>query len=494
MKNRCIYCNNENGLSESDIIPDTMTNVRILNKNVCEEFHNKPFSDFENEVFNDFSFILNKLDIRSHKKSFSDSYPRYRTDYMINGKYYQATVSSSNDLLTGKVALKGTNGEKIILDKGNAKRIVKESYTGETRVEEIHTPLEFDHSRTYITQDIFFSINICRLMSKIAFEWYCKENNITGRKDEFTSIIDYVTTGKGTSPVTIMQDLNLYEFMDQYLSDRPGSHHLLCLVDETGYVNVYISFFDLIIYHVIVAKTAPKECKNNFLYLVINTDGTKEKMCFSSVSEFAKKCNNIMIEQVLPAIFNTNNIETVVNYGEANIFSEKPIVGIANKQLQELFKKGEKYNSLLKFVELLSSMSSNAELEISSLAMLNEDLFDWITKRIEYTLQVGIVHLRKLKHFVVEHSLCNQGIINLETASPSDLFNYFYLLKIGEIKPVQKIDNDLIVAIYKQIPICTKDNMHIALTEEYGAEIKKHIMKIDNYQQLIYEGAEFVRK
>lgn len=68
MDRRCIYCGKAEDLSESDIIPDALTNARILNKNVCRIEHNNKFSDmFESEVINALSFITNELDIKSSK-------------------------------------------------------------------------------------------------------------------------------------------------------------------------------------------------------------------------------------------------------------------------------------------------------------------------------------------------------------------------------------------------------------------------------------------
>ena len=49
-KHACIYCGNTE-TSESDIIPDALTNARITNKNVCKTEHNNKFSDlFESDV------------------------------------------------------------------------------------------------------------------------------------------------------------------------------------------------------------------------------------------------------------------------------------------------------------------------------------------------------------------------------------------------------------------------------------------------------------
>lgn len=48
---KCIYCGTTEDLSESDIIPDALTNAKITNRNVCRKNHNNEFSDmFEAEV------------------------------------------------------------------------------------------------------------------------------------------------------------------------------------------------------------------------------------------------------------------------------------------------------------------------------------------------------------------------------------------------------------------------------------------------------------
>lgn len=42
---KCIYCVTEDDMSESDIIPDALTNARILNRDVCKTEHKNKFSD-----------------------------------------------------------------------------------------------------------------------------------------------------------------------------------------------------------------------------------------------------------------------------------------------------------------------------------------------------------------------------------------------------------------------------------------------------------------
>ena len=68
MNNACIYCGNKHDLSESDVIPDALTNARLTNKNVCRIEHNNKFSDlFEGEVTNSLAFLTKELEIKAGK-------------------------------------------------------------------------------------------------------------------------------------------------------------------------------------------------------------------------------------------------------------------------------------------------------------------------------------------------------------------------------------------------------------------------------------------
>lgn len=60
----------------------------------------------------------------------------------------------------------------------------------------------------------FFDISIYRMLSKIAFEWYCAKNDVSGYCSEFSSIIEFITTGNGTNPVSIIQE-EIYKMVDQ---------------------------------------------------------------------------------------------------------------------------------------------------------------------------------------------------------------------------------------------------------------------------------------
>ena len=95
MVRRCIYCDTEKDLSKSDIIPDALTNAKIINPNVCRVAHNNKFSDmFENEVIEKLAFVTNELDIKSSK---GNRYASYKANVIVEGTEYSVKMSAETD-------------------------------------------------------------------------------------------------------------------------------------------------------------------------------------------------------------------------------------------------------------------------------------------------------------------------------------------------------------------------------------------------------------
>lgn len=111
MEHKCIYCGNTKDLSESDIIPDALTNARILNKNVCRIEHNNKFSDmFESKVIESLAFITNELDIKSRK---GKKYAAYNATLTIDGVDYNVLLHGDNNIFDGRV-LKSVDKTQMI--------------------------------------------------------------------------------------------------------------------------------------------------------------------------------------------------------------------------------------------------------------------------------------------------------------------------------------------------------------------------------------------
>ena len=97
----CIYCGTTDNLSDSDIIPDALTNAKVINKNVCRIEHNNKFSDlFESEVIKKLAFITNELDVKSSK---GKTFPKYDAIIVVEGKEYSTSISSNAELFSDNI-------------------------------------------------------------------------------------------------------------------------------------------------------------------------------------------------------------------------------------------------------------------------------------------------------------------------------------------------------------------------------------------------------
>lgn len=128
---KCIYCDAKEDLSKSDIIPDALTNAKIINPNVCRIAHNNMFSDlFENEVIEKLAYITNELDIKSSK---GNRYASYMANIIVEGTEYSAKMSDETNLFNKRV-IRSTDGKSFI---GPIEKIKKISTADNSNVTEI---------------------------------------------------------------------------------------------------------------------------------------------------------------------------------------------------------------------------------------------------------------------------------------------------------------------------------------------------------------------
>ena len=122
MVRRCIYCGTENDLSKSDIIPDALTNGKIINPNVCRVDHNNRFSDmFEDEVISKLAFITNELDIKSSK---GNQYARYVANVIVDGTEYTTRMNADTDLFNKKI-MRSADGKSLIGPMDKIKKMLR---------------------------------------------------------------------------------------------------------------------------------------------------------------------------------------------------------------------------------------------------------------------------------------------------------------------------------------------------------------------------------
>lgn len=132
MENGCIYCGITEDLSKSDIIPDALTNAKIINPNVCRIEHNNKFSDmFEDEVIKKLVLITNELDIKSSK---GKRYASYKAIITVGDIDYNIKMSSETELFGGNKKMRSVDGKYLL---GPIHEIKKIKAADHTNVREI---------------------------------------------------------------------------------------------------------------------------------------------------------------------------------------------------------------------------------------------------------------------------------------------------------------------------------------------------------------------
>ena len=160
MEQKCIYCGKNHDLSESDIIPDALTNARIFNNNVCRIEHNNRFSDmFESKVIEALAFITNELDIKSSK---GKNYASYDAVITIEGTDYNLKLHGDNEIFNGRV-IKSSDNTQMISSYDKAVKIAKD----ESKVHPLDVNTIELEKKVKINNAIFFDTAMYRILSLI---------------------------------------------------------------------------------------------------------------------------------------------------------------------------------------------------------------------------------------------------------------------------------------------------------------------------------------
>ena len=277
----CIYCNTAEDLSESDIIPDFMTNGKMLNKRVCHVTHNSQFSDdFENYVYEKLKFLLNQLDIKSSKANY---YPSFDSEIKIDDITYELkNIRSENEAFRRPVTWnKGKEKMAAFGDPKVIEKIAASKSSDNIKVEEVDIN---DKKVSFIVHgnlDVFYSQYMFRTVAKIAYEWYCVRNNIDGMHDEFREIIDYIANGfyNGDDRVSLVADYNVIKKFCEV--ENSGGHLLVLYVDNKGGISALVYLLSVVLYNVKICDSIPDFTTYNCLIQHIRIDGkgNKEQDC-----------------------------------------------------------------------------------------------------------------------------------------------------------------------------------------------------------------------
>lgn len=454
MTRKCIYCGNDHDLSESDIIPDALTNARILNKNVCRIEHNNKFSDmFEGKVIDALGFITNELDIKSSK---GKNYAPYEAVITIEGTDYNLKLHSDNEIFNGRV-LKSADNTKMISSYDTAVKIAKDK----SKVKPLDINTIKIEMQINVNKEIFFDISMYRMLSKIAFEWYCAKNDISGYYSEFSSIVEFITTGNGMNPVSIIQEEKLYTIADSL--GNLGSHMLFAFEKENGEIDVIISLFGLLMYRVIVTKNKPNNCVNNFLYTELRTDSSRKEIVHKSFEEAKEK---------FYGMFAPNNFVCVGK----SIMLPKTMEQVQNVEI---------YSGWFDLVQFLSTVNNDA-------TEPNEKIDNIFLRQFKNITQASTLQKKSIKRFVNDTFYKGHERIRLNPdSSNKKTIVFFYVVYLIGISEVKKLNDEVLQRIIKD-GLPDLSNGKLMVDNEIENKLKRIMIEDENYSEILENGAQKV--
>lgn len=459
MTTKCIYCNTKEKLSESDIIPDALTNAKLTKKNVCTIAHNNRFSDlFESEVINNLAFLRDKLDIqtKSHK------YPETEVNFKIGETQFKKKGNKNSNLVGDNII---SNGEKNLklgpIDQ--IKKIVdskekKGEKTSDIKVLDINN--EIIETQIPLNLEVFFSPQSKRLMAKMAYEFYCYHNQIEGFHEEFSKIVDFICEGRieNKELVTYVQDINIYRMINDHTIN--GSHTLITYVKPDGTVNVLVSFFGICIYNVEILEKATSKFKFYCLLQEFKVNSKKVTLKKESISHLEKFINENTITQ-------TNPLGITVQVAK----------DMNNSQIWE---------GVGLYVMFAKKIGT-----ISSLPKFDSELIQLVKQQYLKILNETVIHIRSLKRFVKERFPNETNIINLnpkgtESESISMFYIIFLLGKSTKLNVTIEDVNQLIQQAF------STDN-EIRITKELILEMLSEMISTENYSSILDNGARKIK-
>lgn len=452
MENKCIYCGKDHELSRSDIIPDALTNAKIINPNVCMKEHNNKFSDlFESEVIGKLAIITNELDIKSSK---GKKYASYSTRINIEGVEYSTKISSETELFRNKM-MRSTDGKYLL---GPIELIKKIKKANDENVKQIDVNSQELEQRVKIDLSVFFSESMYRMIAKIAFEWYCLHNDINDKIQDFDTIIQFITKGSGESIVTIVGNEEVYNNIK--LNANFGSHTLISYVGQDNSINILVSLFGIVIYNVKICDSLIKECQNNVVFQELTLDAKRFQFKYDTLQNFIYKFYNKFNEFILPdgtrVMLPKNKTDLTLQYQLMYMNSHHLFQG-----------------------------------ELQNCDQPNEKLVKIITKQLEDTLQASALTLRGLKRFVREYfsSFEVELQLNPNATNKKEIFMFYILFVIGQSNGEIKDFTELSKTLKEKLPIEANE---ISINVELSSKLYDVILTTEEYSKIILNGAKAV--
>lgn len=454
MGNGCIYCGEMENLSKSDIIPDALTNAKIINPNVCKTEHNNKFSDlFEYEVINKLGILTNHLNIKSSK---GKNYASYAAKINVGDIDYNTNITSKTELFSGDKRMRSVDGKILFGPIDELKKIAKKNDSSIKEIDvneiEIETRVSFD-------LEVFFSEAMQRLVAKVAFEWYCVKNKVNSKNDNFNSIIDFIIESKGEGIVSVVSNPQIYKVFNETIDF--GSHALLSYISNDGSINVLVDLFGVSIYNVRVCERIIDDCKKNVMFQELTLDAKHHNFEFVDIRSLGEDFH----DSIIPVTHNTTSMDTKI-------------------MTPKVF-----FDTTLKY-KMMYLTNYNLFLEGLNLKLQpTDELVELIINNVQHLFQVSAITVRGLKRFVKEHrKYFDEGFkLNINGTDKDSVFLYYILYIIGESNGQIKNLQDLNKILQKNF---ISDS--IILNDDLFNKLHEELLGSESSTELIIQGAKIV--
>lgn len=452
---RCIYCGTTEKLTVSDIIPDALTNARITNDCVCQGLHNSQMTEkFEGQVAKRLSFLLNELDIKSSKSKHYSDYSAMIT--IDETEYYAKKIQSDDDFIRNNKVLWNKDHTQAFGDIETIKKIAESYGKDASKVQEIDiNNIEFVNT-VNIDIDVFFSKEMYRQVAKIAYEWYCAQNSITDKYEDFNEIVSYIVDGTGNDIVDIVIDSDVNNKFRGYCNS--GSHCLVGYISDDSKINVFVNLFGIIIYNVKVCNHIPQICSNNCLLQKLNIDSSRRLLCLHDYND--------LVTDILGSMLGQDE-----RFPKAEVNGINIVVPTMSKDVS-----GNMF-----FIELLDNIKSGFKVDNT----VTKEFVDLLLHNIEDLLQASVLHKRSLKRFVIDRiDFTKEIILNTNGNNKKSLFMYFVLYCLGKDE-VNAVDMNVIEGLMEE----QFGSREIIIDETLQNCIRERLYGGD-YSRLILAGAQ----
>ena len=270
---KCIYCNSEEDMTISDIIPAALTGAKLTRRFVCYT-HNKFTNDnYESDMIRMLAPFRNLIGLTER----CGDPVRYYADLDIGDRTLKNVLIKDNaSVLSGDRIIRNIDSSGRTVLVGDREKLLKIKGATETNVETIEAK-DFSVVMKSDLRELFISSQVLHAVSKIGYEAHCYLNDITVfQKEKYSDIVSYILSAENEdAPVELVVDPFILQMSDTF--SRTGTNILFEYDDCDGYTYVVFGLWNVLLYKVRICKSdvQNKNIINTINVYFYHVDGTQ---------------------------------------------------------------------------------------------------------------------------------------------------------------------------------------------------------------------------